>query len=267
MPGIDTGLEAITKVNDIGFIEFTSGLITGVFDTLLDATLKQLQAYSQLVQSVSMTLDQYVNGSTLDADTCDAYLKGFGVEDGADTVKYQFDQAVWDKLKTEFAGVKVKLTNETSDKSFSEAYPENPTNTVQQYEATKDDLQKFAKKKLATAEYNLLVTVLKLGMQKLVVSNGFIRTKLTFHVDATEMTKTTSTQASVRSTSGSLSGGFASRRVNVGGSFSASSLKVKVVNESSVAATNLSVDVIGEVQINFRSETFPAIDVASQPQQ
>jgi hypothetical protein len=35
---------------------------------------------------------------------------------------------------------------------------------------------------------------------------------------------------------------------------------VSVVNESSSAATNVTVDILGEVKIQFRTETFPSIE-------
>jgi hypothetical protein len=107
-------------------------------------------------------------------------------------------------------------------------------------------------------------------MQKVVVTNGEINTKLTFHVDATDAYSRTADSYQTRSrgwggSASSAIGGFASRilstaTANATAAISGTRLNVAVVNEKSSSATNISIDIIGEVRIQFRTETFPAVE-------
>lgn len=83
-----------------------------------------------------------------------------------------------DELKTHFSGILV----DEDRKNFSKVATDN--------ELTQSNLEKFVTQKLKTGVKNsqdLLKTILKIGMQKVVVTNGEIMTKLTFHVDASDM--------------------------------------------------------------------------------
>ena len=124
-----------------------------------------------------------------------------------------------------------------------------------------------------------MVTILKIGMQKVVVTNGQIRTKLVFHVDATDTYSKTSMDYNRKSRDWGIRGGVRGRifrkipgkaaKATIGkfigggisGGYGSQKLNVKVVNEKSTAATNVTVDIIGEVNIFFRTETFPTVEV------
>ena len=105
------------------------------------------------------------------------------------------------------------------------------------------------------------------------VTNGEIRTKLTFHLDASDDYSKTSNQYSNNSSGWGVGGGLsgsgtglvgkifgASLGIGLSGGYSSRKLSVNVVNEKSTSATNVNVDILGEVRINFRTETFPAIE-------
>ncbi|HYL75837.1 MAG TPA: hypothetical protein VEU96_16625, partial [Bryobacteraceae bacterium] len=133
------------------------------------------------------------------------------------------------------------------------------------YSVSPGILEDFASRKFRVQDYNLMVTILKLGMQKLVIQNGMVRTKLTFHIDTTAISASSSTDVSSQSQSVGARAGFSWGGFGASGSYSSSIYRVHVVNETSSAATNLSIDILGEVQINFRTETFPTIDPTLVP--
>ena len=99
-------------------------------------------------------------------------------------------------------------------------------------------------------------------MQKVVVTDGYIGTKLMFHVDATDQKSRVATEAQQKANSWSVKGNASARwgwgKASVSGGYQASSLKVRAVNERSMSAVNLSADLTGEVRINFKTETFPS---------
>jgi hypothetical protein len=59
--GTSTAVTEATRLGEIGFPEFTAKLVKDVFDALLGATLRQMEAYSQLVAATAKTLKEYVS--------------------------------------------------------------------------------------------------------------------------------------------------------------------------------------------------------------
>jgi hypothetical protein len=59
--GTSTAVTEATRLGEIGFPEFTAKLVKDVFDALLGATLRQMEAYSQLVAATAKTLQEYVS--------------------------------------------------------------------------------------------------------------------------------------------------------------------------------------------------------------
>ena len=102
-------------------------------------------------------------------------------------------------------------------------------------------------------------------MQKIVVDRGLIATKLTFHVDANETTSLASTDIKIKSKSfgitGGLSGGSKKFSGRLSAGYNSSNLSVSVINEKSSAVANMSADIVGEVRIEFRTESFPSINI------
>ena len=145
-----------------------------------------------------------------------------------------------------------------------------PVGTTGKFEITATDLTVIVAaylKKDAADRYAVLVTILKLGMQKIVVTEGVIESKLTFHVDASQ-TMETSRQITDRKASGwqaglNLSATIPIKKIPVnaalGGSGGQSRLTVTVANERMSAAVNMKADIMGSVRLVFRTESFPAL--------
>lgn len=270
----DAGTRAmatVTQLESIGFVDFTVSLVRGVYEVIVEASIDQLKAYADFVNSVAKTLDQYQidvvgKDSAEEKEKADSYIEevlGFDID--VDPVTLTKEQQ--ESLKEHFSGI----INEEK-KTIEEMIKDN--------KITLDDLRDFVIEKLkenAKDSYNLMVTILKIGMQKVVVTNGQIRTKLTFHVDATDTYSKTSDEYNTKSRNWGIRGGVRGRygisgkfaEVTMGkfigggisGGYGSQKLNVKVVNEKSTAATNVTVDIIGEVNIFFRTETFPTVEV------
>jgi hypothetical protein len=139
-----------------------------------------------------------------------------------------------------------------------------PANTAATTTVTLSQLREFALqivKKNAGDAYDLLVTLLKLGMQKIVVTNGHILTKLTFHVDAQSSQSSSVTNVNFQEGVGVGWFGGIFQTISAGGVGALTTVNVNVVNERSASAANLSVDIIGEVLIEFKTDSFPALTI------
>lgn len=270
MAEINDALRALTSVNNIGFTEFTTGLIQGVFKTIVDSTLDQMNAYASLVSQLSISLTEFTNQAVgTNNENALLVLKndlGLVVPTGANpSIPLNEDQ--FNSLVNTFIGITVngKLISDTSNMAALAGNP--PASSI-----TVNKLLPFVVEKIkleATDRYNLLRTLVQLGMQKVVVSKGHIRTKLTFSVDFEESFSTSSQTTNSQSTSFGFGGGggfgigaFGGvlgtlTGVGLGGGAASKKIKVNVVNAKSSAATNLNADIIGEVLIEFRTDSFP----------
>ena len=220
-----------------------------------------------------------------------------------------FDPAKVTALRTLMAGVQAtikvsELPNDSAAKKDDPSYqkPVPPPSeapvlfdealraitTPVEWSILASHLHAFALEKLkkdVKASYDRLVVLLKLGLQKVVVTDGEISTSLTFHTDSTDSdefnTSNVESEVDTRSRGFTVALGASGNRrrsgplgqsiINrsLGGSISGSGgmsrvrskLKVNVVNEKKVAITNLSVDITGRVMLRFRTDFFPLIDV------
>ncbi|NLL86251.1 MAG: hypothetical protein GX229_07030 [Syntrophomonadaceae bacterium] len=266
-------LAAASQLEKIGFVDFTVDLVKGVYEVIVNASMEQLEAYAELVTKVSKSLEEYQDevlgpDETEKQEKAENYITevlGFKKQD---TYTLTDDQAT--ALREHLAGISVQ--EDEQNKGIDDYITVSGTSK----EITHENLVKIVLEKLKKStehSYDLLKTILKIGMQKVVVTNGEIRTKLTFHIDASDDYSKTSNQYSNNSSGWGVGGGLsgsgtglvgkifgASLGIGLSGGYSSRKLSVNVVNEKSTSATNVNVDILGEVRINFRTETFPAIE-------
>ena len=59
-------LETAMKLNEIGFAEFTSDLISKTFEAIINANLKQTESFIDLVKEMTKSLSAYINDTKLE---------------------------------------------------------------------------------------------------------------------------------------------------------------------------------------------------------
>jgi hypothetical protein len=265
----------VTQVNNIGFADFTSMLVSNTYNAVNQGAMQQLRQYAAFVQTVSQSVADFISktvgaaGSSQETQSVDNYIAnnlGLTVpttgnppqSDPNGTITLTYNR--YNYLVGLFSGLK-NAANQ--DFGAAVAAPANATATTT---VTLARLREFALqivKKNASDAYDLLVTILKLGMQKIVVTNGHILTKLTFHVDAQSSLSDSSTNVNVLEGVGI--GGFGDEFMSpntVGAGVGAyTQVNVNVVNERSASAANLNADIIGEVLIEFKTDSFPPLTI------
>jgi hypothetical protein len=166
-------------------------------------------------------------------------------------------QAVVEALILETAGLPAatRLTRATN----SLGIPEENTSIITFTAAQISRIRRAIGQTLASNMMDHLRAMAREGMARIVITDGSIRTKLTFNVNSTEVQATQKANYNRQSFGANIQGsaGWGWGRVSASASYS--NLSVNTVNESTFDSLTMSTEMIGEVNIKFKTETFPAI--------
>ncbi|MFV8755025.1 hypothetical protein ACNOYE_31125 [Nannocystaceae bacterium ST9] len=274
------------------FVDFTTDLVQNVVQTVIQSSIDQLQAYSEIVAKVSGTLADYEQRTFPNIDgEAEKYMNGY--------IKPNFGDPSWTEDVTKNTNVQVGLApNKTEEfkAMFSGLVVE--FKITSEAAATKHiiddiiivsgddrsvvpaDLFHFARatiKRDIKSSYDQLLMILKLGMQKIVITDGKIYTKLTFHLSTTDTAEqqsiVTTTDYSYKSSNwnANLSGKLMKKAFGASAGFAyasskaASTLEVSVVNAKTSSVSTMDIDIVGGVELKFRSDYFPSIDPSTIP--
>lgn len=242
--GIAAGVtQAGRMVNEVNFPAFVSSLVKGTFDAVVEASIQQMKAYGELVNSVAMSLnefrDQNVDVGEGRRHIAQKYPGVFDFAGGELSVKEDFDDSSMPDFQADLG-----LAEPVEDLSD---------------EATIDALVTAARTDLARGRQQLMATTILMGINRIIVTDGKINAKITFDFKAEDhMTREgtinqwDTSQKKVRD----VEMGVASRYVK--GHFE-TPVPLMVSTTSATATTDIEAKakLSGEVSLNFRSETFP----------
>jgi hypothetical protein len=222
--------DAVESVNFPGFV---AGLITGTFQAIVDATAQQLREYADLVANLSRSVDEFARDH-VSADQVRAHLAGKHRElrhvapppgSGAET-----------------ALVLDAAARDTSPRWLADYGLEGEELTP---ELVAGPLHEAGRTQLAEQRMATLASMVLMGINRIVISDGDIKAKLQFHAAVREKTD-------VELATSQMGSGIASRGGGGGAQLMVSTMKANTQAEASVKA-----NLTGEVRIQFRTETFP----------
>lgn len=238
----------------VDFPEFVSGLITGVFDSIVNASIRQMDAYSKLLESVVKSVNEFATDN-------------FTLNQGRDWLTDRFPQHL--TTNVEMGQPRLGLT---------EYAEENGTEEIQQAlgmegsidldsEESEQALAQRGQLEMARLRQKQLATMVLLGINRVVVTDGLINAKVMVDVktqDKAHRERRASDYDSKSSYTRRSSGGWFSDDVNSGSN--ARTIISSAVSETSDSKIDTKAKLSGEVRVNFKSETFPLEKMASQTQ-
>lgn len=258
-----TAISNATRLDEIGFTEFTTKLVSDVFDSLIAANIRQQQAYIELLTETSKSLSAYINDTKDDigpgeimqllsaalppdnptADSPPSKVAPTGTLTAADAT------ALNDALEVTGGGV-------DNDNKVASA----GAMTQAKYDA----ILEAVAVRLAANKYTLLQEMVRQGMLRLVVNDGTIETRLSFNTYGSDYyarnaSSTSRNQFSFRASA--ASGGLVSAWVKASASTSYNSLRVSTESSTSSSSTTTSVNITGGVRINFKTDYLPLVPV------
>ena len=166
------GSQAFTEtIANVNFPAFVGGLIDGVFNSIVTTSIKQMEAYAEMVRNVSKSVDQYMKDNVTQNNARD-YL--------AD--RYP------DHLEVDIAGERPRLKpKEGHDEDslpdfFADLGLKSPVKSLDD-DNVEQELVPAARRRIAMDRQQLLATMVMMGVNRLVVTNGTIEASCMFELD------------------------------------------------------------------------------------
>jgi hypothetical protein len=247
------GKVLVETVKGVDYPKFVAGLIDGVFSAIVDSSIKQMEAYAELVKNVAKSVDQYMKDNITENQSRD-YLVG------------RYPEHVELDLNGEQPKAKTKQGFDENNMPdfFADLGLDMPLDNFDD-DSVEEKLVPAARRRMAMDRQQLLATMVLMGINRLVVTNGFIKSKVVFKLDTRDSVSKSFTQTA------SQAGGTSAYKRNRPGlwnrifsdhSYSGESaygnFKVDTVEDvDSDSEVKLKAELTGEVNVNFKSETFP----------
>lgn len=294
---VKTALDAAPAVSsfETSFADFTTKVVRDTMNALVASAISQMRSYADLVATIERGLESFTSalnpqsGSGVAAWVADNLpevtvdkLKNTVASAGPDHPNWSAASAT--KIQTLFVraqqaagcktlqiaggqspsslgGTPVAMTQITSDenKGLAVATPlgeGDPQATIAQaVSAMLNDEAEVA--------YNELNTLVKMGLYRVVVTDGHILTKCSFNLVSQDRSNANTSEMaeSAFSASANASAGFLWLKASAGTSLS--SFNVRLANQSSAISNTITENVLGEVLVNFRGDYFPAAAVST----
>lgn len=241
-PAKRAGTEAIGEraraaLEAVDFPSFVAELISGTFQAIVDATAQQVREYARLVSSLAQTVDQFGRENV----SPNQVRIGLAERHPADLVVVvpragERGDPVLKPRKKDDAG---------SPAWLAEYGLEGQELTAELAEGA---LLDAGRRGLAEERMQNLATLVLMGINRIVVQDGQIKARLQFHASARESVKADIVDATV-----GAQNGIATRD-----SAAASGVmtRVSTVSVNAQADVAIKANLVGEVAIKFRTETF-----------
>ncbi|MBB1060603.1 hypothetical protein [Marilutibacter spongiae] len=225
-------------VNEIDFPGFVAQLVHGTFDAIVDASIRQMESYSSLVTSVAKTLEQFTEENVTP-------------NQARDWLATRYPGDVQLLLPDGGERLEPRLVPRSDDLEPAWLADFGIEGEVLSAELLEERIVPQVRLKVGGERQQLLATMVMLGMNRVVVRDGSITSKVMFRAAAQDAAKV-----------GYAAGTDPKAVANWGerGSLSyegQSSTMVSTVAVNAQNESNVRADLFGEVKLNFVSETLP----------
>jgi len=276
----------------VNFPEFCAGLIDGVFHSIVTSSIQQMEAYAKLVADVSKSLNQFRDENTTQNQGRDHLVEQFPdlFEISVDTGDFSFgDEASAGPRVVMREGIDEKQAVQRVNQSLPLDKP---------VERLDDDLIEAllvpaARTQLATGRQQLLATMVMLGINRIVVTDGKISAKVMYDFKARDNMQfrksaqqfdygdqyittqqgthegegSSSRTGASRGADGSVTGGTRDASYYSKGEYKNSSQPVLTMASASQTSIDASLEtkasLAGTMEVNFKSDYLPLEKMAS----
>jgi hypothetical protein len=227
-------------LNAIEFPTFVADLIKGTYNAIIDASIKQMEAYAELIANVAKTVDQFMSDNITDNQARDYLVAQYPGHFQIDTSEGSPKVAVRE-------GADTRRTP-----SFKTDL-ELPEDVDVSDDTAEETLVPAARRKLARGRQQMLSAMVMMGVNRIVVTSGKIRATMGFRIDAHDHA-TAQTASEFDETNVSTATGW----FGFGGAASVNAVTyVSSTKKDSTDDLDVHADLTGEVELRFKSDYLP----------
>jgi hypothetical protein len=237
-------------VNEVNFPGFVSQLVHGTFDAIVDAAIRQMESYADLLAAVAKTTEQFTSENVTPDQARDWLAQRYPAEVALRLPRGSDEVAAGAQLAPRGEGASPVWLAE-----FGLEGQELST------ELMEEQLLPQVRNKIGAERHRLLATMVMLGLNRVAVKDGSISAKVMFRAAARD-TATVQYAQNPDAGGAAQAGQWGARGSNT---YSGVSTLVQTVNVNAQNDTNLRADLFGEVKLNFVSETL-SLDKLADPQ-
>ncbi len=270
--GVEQFGELVKKVD---FPMFVSGLIQNVFTAIVDSSIKQMRAYGELLANVAKTVDQFAQDNISENNARDWLAQSFPddleIETGSMAGGFAGEDAgevaVTPKVVTKGDDPEAALKKISDSLMIAKAVTDISD------EEQERRLMQAARLQIARSRQQLLASMVVLGINRIVVTDGLIHAKVVFDMRASDVAKRRAKasmfdqekETDATQMSGSYGGWFSPVKASVARQTSSEHVATveSSVDEASESKAELKAKLTGEVRVNFKSDYFPMEKLAN----
>jgi hypothetical protein len=238
------GQRAADALDAVDFPGFVAALVTGTFKAIVDASKQQISEYAKLVASISQTVESFSQDNVTPNQTRDWLTNRHGKD-------LQVVLPAPGKEKDEQPKLLPRPESEGSSPPWLDEYGLGGQQLTA--DLTDGPLVDAGRNKVGEERLQTLATLVLMGINRVVVNDGEITARLQFHASARDTVKADIEQQGLA---------IAAQQVQA---TQATSMMVSTVKVNAQADASIKADLMGEVHITFRSETFPLERFADSP--
>lgn len=168
-------------LKQVNFVEFVSGLIDGVFNSIVTSNIQQMEAYSKMVADVSKSLNQFRDDNTTSDDGKDNLVDAF--PDVFDMGIDSFNGGTEPQLK-----LKDGVDQDAALGQVQQALGQHSDSAIESIDVSDPDVAQTlilaSRQQIATSRQQLLATMVLMGLSRIVVTNGKIQAKIMYDFNA-----------------------------------------------------------------------------------
>lgn len=237
-------------VNEVDFPGFVAQLVHGTFDAIVDASIRQMESYADLLAAVAMTTEQFTERNVTPDQARDWLAQ-----------RHPGDVALLLPRGTDEVAVGAQLAPRTEGASpawLAEYGLEGQELTA---EVLEQQVLPQVRNKVGSERLQLLSTMVTLGLNRVAVKDGSVSAKVMFRAAAKDASNVQYAQSPDGSAGGASNWGTRGNNAYAG-----VQTLVQTVSVNAQSSTDLRADLFGEVKLNFVSETLP-LDKLTDPVQ
>jgi hypothetical protein len=228
-------------LNAIEFPTFVADLIKGTYNAIVDASIKQMEAYGELIANVAKTVDQFMSDNISDNQARDylvaQYPGHFRIDTADGTPKVALKEGADNRTQPNFKN-DLELPEDVEQVSD---------------ETAEETLVPAARRKMARGRQQMLSAMVMMGVNRIVVTSGRIRATMGFRIDAHDHAAAESA-SEFDETNTTVAGSW----FGFGGAATANTVTyVSSSKKDSTDDLDVHADLTGEVDLRFKSDYLP----------